>query len=70
MNRKVKERLTILQKWLEVVSIVPECRFGEGPSTTPLGEARATSSYFSEMETWRKVLKISPDVIEFPTPEM
>jgi hypothetical protein len=34
------------------------------------GEAGATTSYLSEIATTHRVLKISPDAIEFPTPEM
>jgi hypothetical protein len=56
-----------LQQWLEIVSIAPEHKSDEGPSTSPTREGRAATSYFSKKETWRKVLKISPDVIEFPT---
>jgi hypothetical protein len=70
MNRKVQEQLMALQQRLEVVSISPEHKSGEAPSTSQIEEARATTSYFSEMTTGRKVLNISPDVIEFPIPEM
>jgi hypothetical protein len=55
---------------LEATRITLECRYGEGTSTSPTGEARATTSYFSEMETRNRVLKISLDMIRFSTPEM
>jgi hypothetical protein len=64
----VQAQLTTLQQLLEAARITPEHRSDEGPSTSPTGEVGATNSYFSQMETGHRVLKISPDVIEFPTP--
>jgi hypothetical protein len=48
---RCRNKLTTLQQLLEAARITPECRSDEGPSTSPTGEAGATTSYFSKMET-------------------
>jgi hypothetical protein len=70
LNKKVQEQLTSLQQRLEVVSIAPKRRSVEGEPTSTAGEARATTSYLPEITTRNQILKISPEVIEFPTLEM
>jgi hypothetical protein len=70
MNKKVQEKLMTLQQWLEVMSIAPERRSVEGQPTSVVGEARATTSYLPEIAAGHQILKISPEVIEFPMLEM
>jgi hypothetical protein len=66
----VQAQLKTLQHLLEAVRIKLESRSSEEPSTSLTGEAGATMSYFSKMEIGRRVLNISPNVIEFPGLEM
>jgi hypothetical protein len=55
----VQEKLTTLQQLVEAIRIVPEQRLGEGPTTSMIGEAGATTSYLTETTTMHIVLKIS-----------
>jgi hypothetical protein len=61
--------MTLQELW-EEIRRTPEKTLSEGPKKIVIGEAGATTYYFSEIVEAHKVLKISPDEIEFPMHKM
>jgi hypothetical protein len=61
---------SIQQQLLETVHIAPEKCWGEGSSTSPIGEVRTTNPFLYELAVGHRVLKIETDAVEFLTPEL
>jgi hypothetical protein len=69
-HKKVRDKFILIQKLLEIVYITSKKELGEGPSMSPIGEARNTNPFLSKLAVGCRVLKIKLYVVDFPMLEL